>query len=117
MPLQLALLVLIDAGSLVTWRFKAAGATLTTVGAVLLGALAAMEHQPLQGLAVAIAFMVPGVLYWLDWQREQSVRAVTLLAVGFVMLLIVGGIAAFAIHGSLPGSSQFQMLWSNRFLR
>ena len=117
MPLQLALLVLVDVGSIVTWRFKPVGATITTVSAVLLGVLAVMEHQPLHGLAVAVAFMIPGVLYWLDWQRTQSARAVILLAVGFAMLLVAGGIAAFAIHGSLPGGSQFQMLWNPGVLR
>jgi hypothetical protein len=82
-----------------------------TVGAVLLGVLAAMERQPIQGLAVATAFIIPGVLYWLDWQRTQSTRVVLLLALVLAILLTVGGLAAYLVHASYNGNPGPGILW------
>jgi hypothetical protein len=110
-PLQFVLLIIVDIGSLIAWRHAAVGATTITIGSVLLGALAAMQRQPLEGFPIATAFVIPGLLYWLDWQRTQPARKVILLALALALSLLVGGLAAFVMHSSYSGGDQPGILW------
>jgi phosphodiesterase/alkaline phosphatase D-like protein len=103
---QVLVLILIAIGGTLVWRFRALGASMITAGAVALGALAAVEHSPGRALAIALAFYVPGLLFWLDWQRQRSLAAVGILAITMVALLTVGGFAANRIYDTHFGPVQ-----------
>jgi hypothetical protein len=57
----------------------------------------------LYAFGVAVAFLGPGVLLWLDWQRRQSARAIVLLALALAALLAVGGLAAWLVYRAYHG--------------
>lgn len=103
---QLALLAMVAVAGLTAWRWHGVGALVITVGAVGLGALAAMGHHPIRALGVTLAFYLPGLLFWLDWQRAKSPRAVATLAAALVLTLAVGGYAANRVYATYFGPVQ-----------
>jgi phosphodiesterase/alkaline phosphatase D-like protein len=105
---QVLVLLLIAIGGTLAWRFEAIGASMITAGAVALGAIAAVEHTPLRALGIALVFYVPGLLFWIDWQRSRSLRAVGILAVAMVAILALGGTAADRIYATYFGPVQPQ---------
>jgi hypothetical protein len=104
-PVQFGLLVALDIGALVAWRWEGMGAALITAGAILLGVISAIEYTPEYAFGIAMAFLLPGILLWLDWQRRQSLRAILLLAGALCVLLAIGGAAAWEVHAAYNGQA------------
>ena len=103
---QITLLIIVAVGGTLVWRFEALGASMITAGAIGLGVLAAVEHHPWRAFGVALAFYLPGLLFWLDWQRTRSARAVVMLAAVMVLLLTAGGVAAGRVYDLYFGPVQ-----------
>jgi phosphodiesterase/alkaline phosphatase D-like protein len=107
-PAQLALLILVALGSLLAWRWEGLGATIITFGAIFLGVLATVEHSPRVAFLAALAFLLPGVLFWLVWQRTKPLKTVMALAVALAVLLASGGYASAAVYTYLFGPTHPQ---------
>ncbi len=103
---QITLLILTAVGGGVAWKWRSIGAAVVTIAAVGLGVLASVEHQPFLALLVALTFYVPGLLFWLDWQRAKPLWEVAILAVATGAVLAAGGQQAFSIYDSYFGPVQ-----------
>ncbi|MGE3600710.1 MAG: PhoD-like phosphatase N-terminal domain-containing protein, partial [Dehalococcoidia bacterium] len=101
--IQLALLGIVVVGELLAWRWQAIGASVITAGAIALGVMAAIEHSPINALLVTLIFFLPAFLYWLDWQRTRSIKAIVTLAVALSVFLAAGGIRANQVYQSYRG--------------
>lgn len=96
-PASLAAAVLALLGLALAWRWEAFGLLAITAG-VAIGSLAAFEYGAVLSLGVALAFITPGVLFVLAWSRIRTLRSVLTVAAGVVLLLAVGGGAAYAFN-------------------
>lgn len=109
-PVQLVLLLLAALGSLIAWRWEAAGATITTFGAIFLGVLATVENSPRVAFLAAAVFLIPGVLFWFVWQRTQARAVVLALAIAMAGLLAAGGVASAYVYDYLFGPTHPQSM-------
>jgi len=107
-PVQFALLLLTTLGGLIAWRWEAPGATIVVFGAVFLGVLATVENQPPVAFLTALTFLLPGVLFWLVWQRTQPPVVVVMLAIVMSGLLVTGGYASSRVYDYLFGPTHPQ---------
>ncbi len=105
---QLGLLGITAVGGGLAIRWRGVGAALISIAAVGLGILASVEHHPFLALLVALTFYVPGLLFWLDWQRTKPLWEVAVLAVATGATLIAGGQQAFTTYDSYFGPVQPQ---------
>jgi phosphodiesterase/alkaline phosphatase D-like protein len=103
---QIALLAIIVIAVLISWRWEAVGASLIVAGALGLGALASIEFHPWRAFLVAMAFFIPGVLFWLVWQRTRAIRSIALLAAGLTIGLVVAGVYANRTYDTYFGPVQ-----------
>jgi hypothetical protein len=103
---QVALLALVAIGGALAWRWRGLGAAVVTLAAIGLGALASLEHQPFVALMVALLVYVPGLLFWLDWQRTKPLRSLIGLAAATALALTVGGFASHRIYETYFGPVQ-----------
>lgn len=82
---QIVLLVVYAVASVTArWR-PMSSATVMTVAAFAIGALANVELRPLSGLVLALGLWLPAGLHWLVWQRTKPVIDV----VGLAAILLV----------------------------
>jgi phosphodiesterase/alkaline phosphatase D-like protein len=103
---RIGLLVVVVVGALISWRWEGAGASLIVAGALGFGAIAALEFQPWRAFLVATVFLIPGVLFWLVWQRTKPLRSLGLLAVGLAIGLSVAGFSANRAYETYVGPVQ-----------
>lgn len=95
---QLGLLGVIAAGGIVAPFRHGVGGSILSLAAVALGALASFRYHPLLGLGPVVAFLVPGVLYLVLWQRTRPPRSVAGMAVALIALLAAGGFASAEVY-------------------
>ncbi len=95
---QLGLLALVLVAWLVAWRWEAAGAALSAVAGTAMAWFAALEYRPTVAVLIAVAFLVPALLWWLSWQQGQSARALATLAVTTVVVASAVWVGASAVH-------------------
>ncbi len=103
---QLLLLGCVAVGGALAWRWRGLGAAVVTLAAIGLGVLASLEHQPIVALLVALVFYVPGLLFWLDWQRTRPLRTLVALAVATAIALAAGGYGAVTVYETYFGPVQ-----------
>ena len=95
---QVASLVVVALGGMLSWRWQALGASLIVLGAVVMGVLSAIEYTPLRALLVTLVFFLPAFLLWIDWQRTQSVKVIVGLALTMAIILGAAGYQANQIY-------------------
>lgn len=95
---QLAALAVAIGGYALAWRWEGAGGAMLLVAAAVPGSLAAVEFAPPIAFAACAAFLVPGLLFLLHWQRTHSPVALALLAAAVAGLLAAGGVAAARVY-------------------
>jgi hypothetical protein len=100
------LLYLMAIGALVSWRWEGAGATLLMSGASAIGILAALEEGPLPAFGMALLFLIPGLLFWLLWQREGPAWHGAALAAGLGITVAVVGY--YAVHAYMASYGPLQ---------
>lgn len=106
--LQLATLGLIALGVLVAWRWEGAGGAIMLIGAAALGDMATLEHQPLVAFIPALVFLVPAVCFLVAWKRTRSMESMVVLGLAVVIVLVLGGAAAYATYQRGYGPSHPQ---------
>lgn len=89
-PAQLSFLAVAVTGYLLALRFEGAGGGLMVLGAIGLGILASVEYQPLLSLFACLAFLVPGALFLLAWQRTRSGWSIMALVAVMAILAAAG---------------------------
>jgi phosphodiesterase/alkaline phosphatase D-like protein len=103
---EIGLLILTLIGALISWRWEATGASLIVAGGIGAGALAAIELGPLRALLVTVALLVPGVMFWLVWQRTRPLWHLATLAAVLIVALAVAGIYATDAYRTTFGPLQ-----------
>lgn len=123
-PLQLGLLALTAIGLLLSFRWIAVAAAVIAFGGSGLGTLATLQYEPPFGLFVLAAFLVPAVMMWLDWQHQETLAKIVVLAVATAAILLGSWIGASQVYASYLGPthpesdtielarSPVQWLWS-----
>ena len=104
-PAQMFALGFVTFGYFLSWRFEGVGGGLMVTAGVAMGALASVAFQPVTSLFAALAFVVPGLLLLLAWQRTQTVRAMAVLAGAMVVLLAAGYYTSDRIYSYYFGPS------------
>ena len=97
-PAQIGLLGVGVVGLLVALHRPGLGALLIALAGVGLATLAAIAYPPSVAIVVAGAFLSPAVLFWLVWQRRETVARITGLAVTTLALIAVSWVAASAVY-------------------
>ena len=103
--IQLALFGVVVLGEILAWRWQAMGASVITVGAAGLGALAAIQHSPPEAIMIGQIFFIPAFLYWLDWQRTQPVKTIITLALALSMILGAALYTTYEVYATYMGPS------------
>jgi hypothetical protein len=102
-PAQLALLVLVTLGGLIAWKWEILGAMILAFGAIFLGVLATVEHDPRNSFLAAAVFLIPAILTWFVWQRTRPLKVVAAIAMTMVLLVASGGYASAYVYDYLFG--------------
>jgi hypothetical protein len=92
--IQLGAVVLLIAATVLAWRWEGWGGGIMLVGAILLGLLTALQHQPLVAFLPTAVFLVPAVGFLIAWHRTKSAASVVVLATVIVMVLFTGSVLA-----------------------
>lgn len=123
-PLQLGLLALTAIGLILSLRWIAVAAAVVALGGSGLGVLATLEYEPPFGFFVLLAFLVPAVMMWLDWQHRETLGKILVLAVSTAVLLFGSWLGASEVYATYLGpahpqssteglpSSPVRWLWS-----
>jgi phosphodiesterase/alkaline phosphatase D-like protein len=85
---QILLLAVYGVSSLLARRWPMPSATVMTVTAFAIGALANVEVHPRTGLLIAVSLWLPAGIHWLVWQRTKPV--VDVLGLAMVLAVSVG---------------------------
>lgn len=91
---QIAALATVTGAYLLSWRWVGAGGWALTVAGIGLGVLASLAYEPRVALLAALAFVVPGVLMLLHWQRGMPWYVLVGGGAVVALLLTTGGVAA-----------------------
>jgi phosphodiesterase/alkaline phosphatase D-like protein len=103
---ELILLALVSVGALISWRWEGAGAALLIAGALGTGSLAALGLGPVRACAITLLFLIPGVMFWLLWQRNRPVRQIATFAVGFAVTMLLAGYVVVDAYSTYFGPLQ-----------
>lgn len=102
-PLQLGLLVVVAIGLLLSFRSMALGAAVTAFGGAGVSVLSALQFDFPIPIAVFIAFLVPAVMMWLDWQCRETVSKIVVLAIVTTVLFSVSWIGSNRLYAHFFG--------------
>jgi membrane-associated phospholipid phosphatase len=100
--LQIGLLAFAGASVVAAWFRDQLGALLIPAG-LGLGVLAALQYTPLFAVLACLAFLVPGVLFLLAWERITTLREAAVVGAAVSAALAVGAFAALEVHGLAYG--------------
>jgi hypothetical protein len=79
-PVQMGLLVLFGAGSLLTVRHEATGAAVMAAATAGLGIISAIQYPPWTAVGITLLLGFPAFLHWLAWQRDRHLHRLLFLA-------------------------------------
>ncbi len=96
--IQLAVVVVLIAATAVAWRWEGWGGAIMLTGAVFLGLLTALQHQPLVAFLPVAVFLVPAVGFLVAWHRTRTTASVVVLATVVVMVLFTGSVLAQELY-------------------
>ena len=96
--IQLGVVVGLIAATALAWRWEGWGGAIMLVGAVLLGLLTALQHQPIVAFLPVAAFLVPAVGFLVAWHRTKTTASVVVLATVVVMVLFTGSVLAQELY-------------------
>lgn len=106
--IQLGVLTTIVVGYLLAWLWEWVGGGILVFGGVALGVFAAIAYEPREAVFSALAFVVPGALYLLHWQRHAGLVHIVGLFVGLAGLMAVGGYLANQVYADAVGPTHPQ---------
>ncbi len=102
-PLQIALLTCTAAGLLISFRSLAIAAATVAVGGTGVAVISALQYEAPVPLLVSVAFLVPAVMMWLDWQCRETLGKIAVLAVSTALLLTLAWIGSSTIYAHFFG--------------
>ncbi|MFW2335216.1 alkaline phosphatase D family protein [Ilumatobacter sp.] len=102
-PLQLALLMCTAIGLVISFRSMAIAAAVVALGGTGVAVISALQYEAPVPLLVAVAFLVPAVMMWLDWQCRETLGKIAVLAVGTATLLGVAWIGSSNVYAHFLG--------------
>jgi phosphodiesterase/alkaline phosphatase D-like protein/membrane-associated phospholipid phosphatase len=106
--LQLALLGLVAIGVALAWRWEAVGATCLAVAGTGMALFASVKYAPPVALVVAVAFLLPALLFWISWQHGMPARALGVTAAVAALLLAGTWAGASSVYDHFFGPSHPQ---------
>ncbi|MCP4227603.1 MAG: phosphatase PAP2 family protein, partial [Actinomycetia bacterium] len=77
---QVSLGALMVVSGLVALRWQAAGAVGIAFAATGIGLFASVQYRPLMTVVLSALLLIPAVLLWLSWQRQETVGRIASLA-------------------------------------
>ena len=107
-PLQLGLLALTGIGLLLSFRWIAVAAAVVALGGSGLGVLATLQYEPPFGFFVVLVFLVPAVMMWLDWQHQETLGKILVLALSTAALLVSSWLGATEVYATYLGPAHPQ---------
>ncbi|MCP5029689.1 MAG: alkaline phosphatase family protein [Actinomycetia bacterium] len=107
-PLQLGLLALTAIGLLLSFRWMAVAAAIVALGGVGLGVLATLQYEPPFGFFVVLAFLVPAIMMWLDWQHQETWGKIAVLAASTTVLVLGSWLGANEVYATFLGPAHPQ---------
>ena len=100
---QAGILVATALGLVLSWRFEGIGAGLLMIGGVTLGVLASIAYSPPVAFLAALAFVTPGTLIALHWQRRVGRIPLFALLLAVGSMLGAGGYASNRVYDYYNG--------------
>lgn len=107
-PLQLGLLALTGIGLVLSFRWIAVAAAVVAVAGSGLGVLATLQYEPPFGFFVVGVFLVPAVMMWLDWQHQETLGKILVLALSTAVLLGGSWLGATEVYATFLGPAHPQ---------
>ena len=83
---------------LIAWRWEGVGGFLLTTAAIMLGVLAGVGFPPLEGLAVTILFLVPGLALLVLWSTQHRWYVMATTGAIVTIGMAAGGFGAVTVH-------------------
>ena len=105
---QLVTLGLITLSGALAWRYEGLGGAMMLLGAAALWGMSALQHQPVVSFIPALVFVIPAVGFLVAWKRTKSQASLVVLATAVIMVLTIGGAAAYAVYQYSYGPSHPQ---------
>ena len=97
-PVQIGLAALMAIAGLVALRWKATAALLMAVAASGVGLFASIQYRPWLTVGLTAALLVPAVLTWLAWQRNETIGRIATLAAVTTTLLTMNALGSIEIY-------------------
>jgi hypothetical protein len=102
-PLQIALLVATCVGLALSFRWMAVAAGTVAFAGTGIAIISALQYESPTPIFVAVAFLVPAVMMWLDWQCRETFGKIAVLAVTTSALFIATWFGTSAVYDHFFG--------------
>jgi len=102
-PVQVALATLVLLAGVAAFHWKASAAVTMALAGTLLGIFAAVQYQPWAAVALVGMLLVPAVLTWVSWQKDETVGRITALAAVTAGLVVSAWVGANQVHAAFFG--------------
>ncbi|MDJ0770570.1 MAG: alkaline phosphatase D family protein [Ilumatobacter sp.] len=102
-PLQSFLLVVAAIGLLLSFRWMAVAAVVVALSGSGVAIISALQYDAPAPLLIAIAFLLPAVMMWLDWQCRETLGKIAVLAVGTSALFAISWIGSTSLYDRYLG--------------
>jgi hypothetical protein len=102
-PLQIGLLVFTATGLLLSFRWMAVAAATVALAGTGIAIISALQYESPVPVFVALAFLVPAIMMWLDWQCRETLGKIVVLAVGTTVLLAATWVGTSRVYGHFFG--------------
>lgn len=102
-PVQLTLAVIVLLAGLAAQRWRAKAAVAMAVAASGLGVYAAVQYAVWVSVTLTAMLLVPAVLTWVAWQRDETIGRIAGLAVVSGLLTTGTWFGATAVHAAFFG--------------
>ena len=97
-PLQFALLAATGIGLALSLRWMAIAAGTVAFAGTGIAIISALQYESPIPVLVAVAFLVPAVMMWLDWQCRETLGKIAVLAVATSVLFAATWFGSSAVY-------------------
>ncbi len=98
-PLQFVLLLATAVGLALSFRWMAIAAGTVAFAGTGIAIISALQYESPTPILVSVAFLVPALMMWLDWQCRETLGKIVVLAVTTAILF------AATWFGSMPSTT------------
>ena len=102
-PLQIALLAVTGIGLLISFRWMAIAAATVALGGTGVAVLSVLQYEFPFPIFAFVAFLVPAVMMWLDWQCRETLGKIAVLAIATSVLLAAAWIGSNEVYAQFFG--------------